>query len=254
MGKSWSLRKKIKFALLLLIFVVPVMVLSSIPELFLIILFSIIAGSFTWWAVGLITPFLTKLYLKLHTLVMGKTGISKKIALVKNRKFGSVRFWDLFYRSLQDSFFPTIIAFSLIGFILRNAGGVLNDQVFLILIFSPIIVSFMIPLRIVQDSKLYYLNKETKEVISLGREINIRLKSIGGIMALGLFIFTLYTVTQDIRGVLTNLLIFFSFIYPTITITSFIYYKRWHPSFTGKTTKVGLDEGKQKYLISLLKR
>lgn len=102
-----------------------------------------------------------------------------------------------------------------------------------------------------QDSRLYYLNGETEEVISLGRILNVRLKSRGGIIVLVLFVYILYTVTGTMQTALQKLLVFFSHIYPAITVTSFIYHDRWHPGFSERVVRAGLDAGKTEVLHRL---
>ncbi len=243
MDGRWPLKKKTTFVFLLALFLVPipVIVLSSVPALFLVILVSIAGGCCTWWAVGRSTPFLVKVYLRTHARLTGKTGPARTVALLEDWTFSPDEGWDSFYRALQDSLFPTVIALSLIGYILRDVESVANTDVFVILNFAPVIVLFVVPLWIVQDSKLYYLDRETKEVIALGRMLNIRLKSIGGVIALALFTYTLYTVTGTMQGALHKLLLYFSHIYPTITVTSLIYHRLWHTGFArpGDTSRGG---------------
>ena len=252
-GMNWSLGKKLFFLLLIAIFSIPLLIMITIPELYIIIVFSIVVGSGLWYIIGRLTPFFTGLYIVFHKKLVKIFGWERKISLIENKKYKTQSYWDNFYRSLLDSFFPTIIAFTIIGYLLRNTGEVNNPQVFLVLLFSPVIVSFIIPLRILQDSKLYYVDKNNKEIISLGREVNVRLKSIGGLLALGLFLLTLYTVTENLNEVAGNLIVFFSFIYPTISITSYLYYDKWHRDFIERTNIQGEVSKIPDYLLGLFK-
>ncbi|MFW6040896.1 MAG: hypothetical protein ACOC85_03575 [Thermoplasmatota archaeon] len=238
---------------MLIVFSVPLLIMATIPELYLIILFSIVAGSISWYITGRLTPVLTKLYIIIYKKLRSRFKGLRQISLIENKKYTSKSYWDIFYRALVNSFFPTIISFTVIGYLLRDTGTVNNPQVFLILIFSPVIVSFIIPLRILQESKLYYVDNLNKEIISVGREANVRLKSIGGLLALGLFLFTLYSVTGDLNELANNLIVFFSFIYPTITITSYLYYDRWHREFIELTNWEGKVTRIPDYIVGLFR-
>ena len=249
-GLGWSIGKKIKFILLLIIFIVPIVFLMNIPELFLIILISVIAGSLTWYITGKLTPFFTGIYIRLHKKFSKNP---KLIAVLKNKNPPSSNVWNKIYMSLSESLFPTIIAFSIIGYILKNSETLQSEQVFLVLLFAPVIVFFVIPLKILIDSKLFYLNRETKEVTSLGKEINIRLKSVGGLFALALFIFTLYIVNKDIHAVFEDIVIYFSFIYPTISITSLYYNLKWHRNFLFDLEEKAYEKDTPQYAVALLK-
>ncbi|MFW5928489.1 MAG: hypothetical protein ACOCSL_04715 [Thermoplasmatota archaeon] len=249
-GSGWSIGKKIKFILLLLIFIVPIVVLMNIPELFLIVLFSVIAGSSTWYLTGKLTPFFIGIYIRLHKKFSGNP---KMIAVLKNKNPSSSDVWNKVYMSLSESIFPTIIAFSIIGYILKNSETLQSEQVFLVLLFAPVIVFFVIPLKILIDSKLFYLNRNTKEVTSLGKEVNIRLKSVGGIFALALFMYTLYIVNRDIHSVFEDITIYFSFIYPTISITSLYYNLKWHRIFLFDLEEKAYEVNTPQYAVALLK-
>ncbi|MGM0405142.1 MAG: hypothetical protein ACQEQM_03260 [Thermoplasmatota archaeon] len=251
--KGWTLRKSIVFVLLVGIFAIPLLIMTLVPELYIIILFSIILGSGAWLFAGTLTPFLTSIYLKLYKKFNSFFGSSRKIMIVRNKTYSAENLWDVFYKSLSESLFPTIIAFTVVGYILRDAGTVNNPHVFVILIFCPVIVAFLIPIRILQDSKLYYVDKGNKEVISLCREVTIRLKSVGGILALGLFLFTLYTISGTLEDALLNLLVYFSFTYPTITLTSYFYYDRWHREFISDVNSKGERSGLERIAIGIFR-
>lgn len=251
--QGWTLKKSIVFVLLVGLFAIPLLIMTLVPELYIIIMFSVLLGSGAWLFSGSLTPFLTGLYIKLHSKFTGFFGAARKISIVKNKTYSSENFWDIFYKSLSESIFPTIIAFTVVGYILRDAGTVNSPNVFLILIFGPVIVAFLIPIRILQDSKLYYIDKGTKEVISLCREVNIRLKSVGGILALGLFLLTLYTISGELEETLINLLVYFSFTYPTITLTSYFYYDRWHRGFIADVNRKGKYSGVDSIAIGIFK-
>lgn len=115
------------------------------------------------------------------------------------------------------------------------------------------IVFFVIPLKILIDSKLFYLNRDTKEVTSLGKEVNIRLKSVGGIFALALFMYTLYIVNKNIHAVFEDIVIYFSFIYPTISITSLYYNLKWHRNFLFDLEEKAYEKDTPQYAVALLK-
>lgn len=249
-GLGWSIGKKIKFILLLVIFIIPIVVLMNIPELFLIVLFSVIAGCLTWFVTGKLTPFFTGIYIGLHKKFSSNPRL---IAVLKNKKPPSNNVWNVVYMSLSESIFPTIIAFSIIGYILKNSEKLQSEQVFLVLLFAPVIVFFVIPLKILMDSKLFYLNRETKEVTSLGKEVNIRLKSVGGIFALALFMFTLYVVNRNLSSVFEDVTIYFSFIYPTISITSIYYNLKWHRNFLFDLEEKAYEKETPQYAVALLK-
>ena len=249
-GLGWSTGKKVKFVILLLLFIVPIVVLMNIPEIFLIILFSVIAGSFTWYITAKLTPFFTGIYINLHEKFSGNPRL---IAVLKNKNPPSNNPWNVVYNSLRESIFPTIIAFSIIGYILKNSETLQSEQVFLVLLFAPVIVFFVIPIKILIDSKLFYLNRETKEVTSLGKEVNIRLRSVGGIFALALFIFTLYIVNRNLSSVFEDITIYFSFIYPTISITSIYYNLKWHRNFLFDLEEKAYEVETPQYAVALLK-
>ncbi len=251
--KGWDLKKRIAFVLLVGLFAIPLLIMTQIPELYVIILFSILLGSGTWLFIGILTPFFTGLYIKLYGRFNNLSKSSKEITLVRNKKYYHRNFWDVFYRSLSESFFPTVIAFTVVGYILRDVGSVNDPYVFLVLIFCPIIVSFLIPIRIMMESRLYYIDSANKEITSLGREIYVRLKSVGGILALGLFLITLYTLTENLNEALINLLVYFSFTYPTITITSYLYYDRWHRSFVADVNRKGKYSGVESVAIGIFR-
>ncbi len=251
--KGWSLRKRIAFVSLVGLLIIPLLIMLEIPELYIIIFFSVLLGSGAWLFVGMLTPFLTGLYFKLHNKFNGFLGSTRKISLLRNKTYSAESFWDIFYKSLSEALFPTIIAFTIAGYILKDVGTVNNANVFLVLIFGPVIVSFLIPIRILQDSKLYYVDRRTKEVISVCRELNMRLKSVGGVVALGLFLFTLYTVSGSVQEALLNLVVYFSFTYPTITLTSYFYYDRWHRGFIAEVNRKGRYSGLEKIAVGIFK-
>ncbi|MFO7791707.1 MAG: hypothetical protein R6W73_01825 [Candidatus Saliniplasma sp.] len=251
--KRWNLRKRIAFVLLVGLFTIPLLIMLEIPELYIIILFSVLLGSVTWLFAGILTPSLIGVYIKLHNKFNGFFGVTREISILKNKKYSAESFWDIFYKSLSEALFPTIIAFTVAGYILKDVGTVNNPNVFLVLIFGPVIVSFLIPIRILQDSKLYYIDRRTKEVISLCRELNMRLKSVGGVVALGLFLLTLYTISGDIQETLLNLVVYFSFTYPTITITSYFYYDRWHRGFIADVNRKGRYSGLERIAIGIFR-
>lgn len=250
----WTLSRKVVFALLVVVFSIPILIMSYVPELFIIVLFGILLGCFSWYVIGRATPHLARFYFRVHQRLFSRSPDTREIAFIENQDHHIGDYWVKFYRALVESFFPTIVAFSIMGYILRNAGSVNDPKVFLVLLFAPAIVSFLIPIKILRDSKLYYLDKSNKEVISLCRELYIRLKSYGGILALGLFLFTLYSVSGGLEGVVTNLLVYFSFIYPSITLTFFVYFDRWHEVFVDRTDEKGRLEGLETFVIALKRR
>lgn len=245
--------KKLTFLLLVAIFSIPLLIMSTLPSLYIIIFFSLIAGCATWYLFGRLTPFFTSIYISLFHGLIGKFSSEKEISIVENKNYRKYDFWNVFYRSLSDSFFPTVISFTAIGYMLRNSGSPNNPRVFLILLFAPVIVSFIIPIRILRDSRLFYLDRDKKEIISVCRDIFIRLKSVGGLLALGLFLLTLYTISDNLNEAVNNLIVYFSFIYPTITITSYIYYDRWHRGFIELTNYVGESRDIREYVLGLFK-
>jgi len=251
--KGWSLKKRIVFVLLVGLFAVPLLIMTMVPELYIIILFSLLLGSGAWLFAGALTPFFTSVYIKLYKKFSGFFGAEREIIIVRNKTYSTENFWDVFHKSLSESIFPTIIAFTVVGYILRDVGTVNNPYVFVVLIFCPVIVAFLIPIRILHDSKLYYVDKSNKEIISLGREVTLRLKSIGGILALGLFLLTLYTVSGTMEEALLNLVVYFSFTYPTITLTSYLYYDRWHRGFIYDVNQKGEYSKLERIAIGLFR-
>ncbi len=250
---GWNIGKKMWFILLLMVFLIPLAVITTVPGLFFLMTIGVVTGSVSWYLVGKLTPAFTLWYLSVHKKFSGKTGAGRRVVALRNKKGIPYERWDVFYRSLSDSFFPTVIAFSIIGFILSDTGEPFSGMVLLVLLFAPALVSITVPIRILSDSKLYYIDENSKEVITLGHEVNIRLKSVGGLLAFLIFLFTLYTLLQDIGGVLENLIIYFSFIYPTITLTAFVYYERWHRDFTAETSRRPIRHGLPSITVGLLR-
>ncbi len=236
-----------------MVFLIPLAIITTVPGLFFLMMVGVVAGSVSWYLVGRLTPTFTLWYLKMHKRLLRKTGGDRKVVALRNKKGIPYERWDVFYRSLSDSFFPTVIAFSIIGLILSDTGDPSSGMVFLVLLFAPVLVSITVPIRILSDSKLYYIDENSKEVITLGHEVNIRLKSVGGVLAFLIFLFTLYTLLRDIGGVLENLIIYFSFIYPTITLTAFVYYERWHRDFTTETSRRPIKHGLPSLTVGLLR-
>ncbi|GEM_PF-6741303 len=250
---GWKLGKGLMFLLLLVIFLVPLAIITTVPGMLFLMMLGVAAGCASWYAVGRLTPGFTLWYLRIHKKFLRRAGGGRKVIALTNRKGWEEGRLDVFYRALSESFFPTVIAFSVIGFILSDAGDLFSGRVFLVLLFAPVLVSITVPIRILNDSKLYYIDADSKEVITLGHEFNIRLKSIGGVLAFFIFLFTLYTLLQDITGVIENLVVYFSFIYPTITITAFIYYERWHREFTVDTSREPVRHGLPTMTVGLLR-
>ncbi len=249
---GWNIGKKLWFVLLLVVFLIPLAIISTVSGLFFLMMLGVAGGSISWYFVGRLTPRFITWYLKIHQTFLRRLGSDRKIVALHNRRYLGNDRWDVFYRSLSDSFFPTVITFTVIGMALRDTGDPTSGIVFLVLFFAPVIVSITVPIRILTDSRLYYIDKKSKEIISLGQEANTRLKSVGGFLAFLLFLFTLYGLIQDLGAVLENLLVYFSFIYPTITLTSFVYFERWHDDFTRKTATRALRSGTRAVTVGLL--
>ncbi len=252
---DWPPGKKILFAVLLALCTaaVPVIIWSGVPLLLLLILASVAGGLVVWWTAGKLTPFLMTMYLRLHERMAGAADVSREIALVDSTDGNDER-WNALYRSLRLSLFPTGIALSLIGYVLRDIGSLGSRDVFLVLYLAPVIVVFMVPLWIVRDSPLFYHYPGTREVISMGRQLGIRLKSVGGVTALGLFLFTLYTVTGSLQDAAVKFVVFFSHIYPALVLTSSVYHARWHQEFVKRTARAAVEEGKREHRVRLEER
>lgn len=249
---DWTPGKTLLFVVLLALCIaaVPVIVWSGVPELLLLIMASVAGGLAVWWTAGKLTPLLMTLFLRLHERVAGAADISREIALVDGTDGGDER-WNALYRSLRLALFPTAIALSLIGYVLRDIASLGSPDVFLVLYLAPVIVAFMVPLWIVRDSPLFYHYPDTREVISMGRQLGIRLKSVGGVTALGLLVFTLYTVTGSLQDAVVKLVVFFSHIYPALVLTSYVYHARWHQNFVKRTARAAVEEGKREHRVRL---
>jgi len=253
MATSLTLRKQIPFAVLLAVVTAAglVIAVSGVPALFLLILVSVITGCLAWWLAGRITPILVAWYLRLHALAAGSAAVSRETILVDGHMEADDGRWSMLHRSLRLSLFPTVIGLSLIGYILRDIGSLGSRDVYVVLYFTPVFVVFIVPLWIVQDSPLYYHDSRSGEVISMGHLAGIRLKSVGGLLALALVAYTLYTVTGSLQAAAWKLTVFFSHIYLTVVATSTVYHARWHHGFTGRATTAAETAGKQRRRVRL---
>jgi len=214
-------KTKLRRVFMFLLFLISFLLLGVLPEVYIVVGFSIVLGIIVWIITGkLAVPIINRVLILPTKAIMGK-----HLYLLAPKPKEKPTFFGRLLAVTDETILPTLFFFGIANYLL-NSNVKLNEAIFsfVIVLIVPLLGLFIPILKVLLDSDLIRFNPKDRLIEPVGRQYLLYLRGIAGYTAIVSFFLSIYRLAMAVSfDVVYITLAAFVIAYTEIYIVVFIY-------------------------------